>query len=77
MNGPTCNKGRCDRCGGDLGVHRVSWFNTDTICPTCQKQEEAHPDFAWAKAVEHEAVKNGDTNFPGVGWPGLNGRVER
>lgn len=68
---------QCDRCGGDPGAYRTSWFNTDAICSTCQKQEESHPDYAYAKAVEHNAVLNGYTNFPGVGWPGPNGRVKR
>jgi hypothetical protein len=68
---------RCDRCAKPTNITRMSWFNTDNICSTCQTQEEAHPDFAYAKAVEHEAVKNGDTNFPGVGWPGVNRSVKR
>jgi len=55
----------------------MSWFNTDNLCLSCQTQEEAHPDFTFAKDVEHEAVKNGNTNFPGVGWPGIKGRVNR
>ena len=67
----------CDRCPNPLGVHRTSWFNNDNLCSTCQQQEESHPDYAYAKAVEHEAVRNGDYNFPGVGWPGLDGRVAR
>ena len=67
----------CDRCRKQTTITTTSWFNTDTICQSCQKQEEAHPDYAYAKAVEHEAVKNGDYNFPGVGWPGIDGRVER
>ena len=28
-----------------------------------------------AKDVEHAAVVAGDMNFPGVGWPGRDGRV--
>lgn len=68
---------RCDRCATFTNITRMSWFNTDNLCPACQKREEAHPDYAYAKAVEHEAVVNGDTNFPGVGWPGVRGRVKR
>lgn len=68
---------RCGRCAKPTNITKVSWFNTDGICSTCQKQEEAHPDYAYAKAVEHEAVKSGNTNFPGVGWPGIDGRVTR
>ena len=66
----------CDRCPNPTTIYRVSWFNTaDTICPDCQKQEEAHPDYEYAKQAEKKAVRAGDTLFPGVGWPGVHGRV--
>ena len=68
---------RCGRCGGPMSVYRVSWFDTARICPTCQAYEEAHPDYRYAKAVEHASVVAGDLNFPGVGWPGRDGRVQR
>ena len=67
----------CDRCPKPTNIVKMSWFNTDNLCDDCQRQEEAHPDFPYAKAVEHEAVLKGDTNFPGVGWPGAGGRVCR
>ena len=67
----------CDRCSKATNRVKMSWFNTDNLCLSCQTQEEAHPDFTFAKDVEHEAVKNGNTNFPGVGWPGIKGRVNR
>ena len=67
----------CDRCSNPLGVHRVSWFNLDAICPACQTQEEAHPDYGYARDVERQRVQQGDFNFVGVGWPGVNGRVLR
>ncbi|NBR00669.1 MAG: hypothetical protein EBT79_02540 [Actinobacteria bacterium] len=60
-----------------MNVHRVSWFNVDRICEGCQSEEEAHPDFQNAREVEHAAVVAGDLNFPGVGWPGRDGRVMR
>lgn len=66
---------RCDRCGQTLTTSRVSFFNTDTLCPACQTVEEAHPDFETAKQAEHEACKRGDYNYPGVGWPGEHGRL--
>ena len=68
---------RCGRCAMPTNITKMSWFNTQDLCDACQKQEEAHPDYGYAKAVENEAVKNGDTNFPGVGWPGIDGRVKR
>lgn len=67
----------CDRCPKPTNTTRMSWFNTDTLCEGCQRQEEAHPDLAHAKAVEHAALLKGDTNFPGVGWPGVKGRLPR
>lgn len=67
----------CDRCPNTTNTTKMSWFNTDNLCEECQKQEESHPDYDYAKWVENEAVKEGDTNFPGVGWPGLDGRVAR
>ena len=65
----------CDRCKTTASTTKMSWFNTDALCEACQEQEEAHPDFAVARALEEEAVRRGDLNFPGVGWPGLDGRV--
>ena len=29
----------CDRCGGDLQVRIMSWFNNDTLCMTCSDKE--------------------------------------
>lgn len=68
---------KCDRCLGAMPVYRVSWFDTARLCQACQAEEEAHPDFQYARDVEHQAVRDGDTNFPGVGWPGRDGRVTR
>ena len=67
----------CDRCFNPTPVYRVSWFNLDRICQACQAEEESHPDFQYAREVEHQAVRGGDMNFPGVGWPGRDGRVDK
>lgn len=67
----------CDRCQGPMPFYRVSFFNTARICLDCQTEEEAHPDFAYARAVEHAAFVAGNMNFPGVGWPGRDDRVTR
>lgn len=63
------NKKKCDRCGGPLTIRIMSRFNTDTICPDCEVKEKAHPLYEKAKAVELDAVKNGNYNFPGIGKP--------
>ena len=53
----------------------MSRFNTDTLCPECEQEERQHPDYQKAVA-ELDAVRHGDLNFPGIGWPGKNGRVK-
>jgi hypothetical protein len=30
----------CDRCPNPLDVRTTSWFNNDTICMACSKQEK-------------------------------------
>jgi len=68
---------KCARCLTSMVVYSMSWFNRDMVCPSCSEQEQAHPDFAYARAAEEAAVKQDDFNFPGVGWPGVKGRVPR
>ncbi len=60
---------KCERCFMPNNVSKMSIFNTQMICPECQKKEEAHPDFNKAKQAELDAVKRGDYNFPGIGLP--------
>lgn len=67
---------KCDRCRKPAPLSSCSWFNTQTLCGACSKEEEAHPDYRYARDREREAVIAGDYNFPGVGWPGVDGRVE-
>ncbi len=69
--------GRCDRCKKETLTHTGSWFSRETICVSCSREEAKHPDYEYAKAVEMEAVAEGNLNFPGVGWPGPDGRVPR
>ena len=66
---------KCDRCGGELRVRQMSRFNTDVLCMRCIEEERMHPDYEKAAAAELEAVRRGDMNFPGIGWPGKDGRV--
>jgi len=67
----------CARCGKATDVTIMSRFNTDIICIPCEDAEKKHPDYQYAAEQELAAVKGGDMNFPGVGWPGTNGRVRR
>lgn len=67
---------KCDRCGGSLEAGRMmSRFNEDTLCMKCIEEEKNHPDYEKAAAAELEAVRRGDMNFPGIGWPGKDGRI--
>ena len=59
----------CDRCNSEVSAHTTSMFNTDDICLFCKKEERAHPDYNKAKKAEHDAVKAGDMNYPGIGLP--------
>ena len=68
---------KCDRCGGSLdGGRTVSRFSMDVICMDCEREERQHPDYQKAADAELAAVRRGDMNFPGIGWPGKNGRVK-
>ena len=67
---------KCDRCGRELIVRVMSRFNTDTLCSECEQDERRHPDYQKAAAAELDAIRRGDLNFPGIGWPGRNGRVK-
>ena len=69
-------KKKCDRCGGDLKVRIMSRFNTDCICMKCAEEERQHPDYQKAADAELDAVRRGNMNFPGIGWPGKNGRIK-
>jgi hypothetical protein len=62
----------CNRCQEEIRKGQattMSYFNEDTICMECKKQERAHPDFKRAQAAEHDEVRSGNHNFPGVGLP--------
>jgi len=53
----------------------MSFFNTQEICINCKQSERQHPDFEKARRAEEAACREGNYNFPGIGWPGENGRV--
>lgn len=67
--------GTCQRCGEETNTFTMSWFNTDNICMPCNDKEEAHPDIELAKDVEIAHTKAGNFNYPGIGFPGYDGRV--
>jgi hypothetical protein len=72
------NKQRCDRCGASLkGGFTMSRFSTDALCMKCAEEERQHPDYQFTNDIELAAVRAGDRNFAGLGWPGKNGRIKR
>ena len=52
------NQKNCDRCGKQLVVRTMSWFNSQTICMDCAKAETE------LKA----ALPNGGRNHEGCGY---------
>jgi hypothetical protein len=47
----------------------MSWFNTDLICPKCDRDERNHVEIDQARAADWEALMQGNSNFPGIGKP--------
>lgn len=47
----------------------MSMFDSTLICIPCLSAEKKHPDYAKASAAEQEALKKGDRNFKGIGYP--------
>lgn len=60
---------KCNRCGATNTSLKMSYFNTDMLCPSCISKEEKHPDYEKAREIERQHVLNGDYNFPGIGKP--------
>ena len=57
----------CDRCGGPTNnLTTMSIFNQDVICIPCKEKERKDPDYELARQAEEEAVRRGDTNYPGL-----------
>jgi hypothetical protein len=55
---------KCDRCRKDMSDCSISKFNSDYICGTCQKKEQAHPQYSIANEVAKRV-----SNFSGIGKP--------
>ena len=72
------SKKRCDRCGAPLeGGFTMSRFDTSALCMKCAEEERQHPDYRLAADIELAAVRAGNRNFEGIGWPGKNGRIKQ
>ncbi|NLK84248.1 MAG: hypothetical protein GX280_09275 [Lentisphaerae bacterium] len=46
------------------------------LCFDCLEEERQHPDYQKAVDAELAALRSGNRNFAGLGWPGKNGRVK-
>ena len=58
----------CDRCGKSLaGGRTMSMFNTDCICGECKKEEMKRADYKDAVKADHEAIRQGNYGFEGIG----------
>lgn len=59
----------CDRCHGSLAGGRImSMYNDDCICLRCKDEERKREDYKTAVQADHEAIRRGDHNFPGIGY---------
>ena len=47
----------------------MSFFNRDTLCLLCDRRERKHPNYARAREAETNAVREGNSNFHGIGCP--------
>ena len=62
-------RNKCRRCGDDLIISTMSYFDESEICLRCDEVERSHPSFEEARRVESEHVGRGNYNFEGVGLP--------
>ena len=53
----------------------MSRFNTDYICQNCVVEERQHPDYQLAVEAERAELAKGNWNYPGIGYPGKDGRI--
>lgn len=65
-------EGFCQRCGKSSDIHTMSMFDVALICLPCVELERTHPDYPRACDAESDALKKGDTNFKGIGYPNSN-----
>ena len=62
------NRTHCDRCKQPTkGTTIMSMYNTEIICMTCKAEETKRPDYKQAQDADHEAIKQGNYNFKGIG----------
>jgi len=62
-------EGKCQRCCEPTDMHTMSMFDVTLICMVCCEVEQRHPRYNQAREAEAQAVTQGNTNFPGIGYP--------
>lgn len=60
--------GRCHRCFKESRSHIMSMYNTDLICFDCKEKETKRDDYKNAVDADIKAIRDGDYNFPGIGY---------
>lgn len=60
------SKKNCDRCGKELKSRIMSKMNEDVLCEECCNEEKMHSRYKEAVDKEHQEVKNGNYNYPGL-----------
>lgn len=59
----------CDRCKKPLNGCRIqSMYSSAVLCMECHDKETKRSDYQEAVAADQAAIRNGDYNFPGIGW---------
>ncbi len=61
--------GNCQRCGQKTDVHTMSMFDVALICINCCEGEQRLDSYQAARNAERKALKSGDRNFKGIGYP--------
>lgn len=68
---------KCDRCGKESKIFKMSFFNKQECCTNCLLIEQLHDDYKDAKLKEHEECLKGNYNFDGVGLPSNYNKWEK
>jgi hypothetical protein len=61
--------GKCQRCSVEAKMYTMSMFDVSLICMDCAATEKIHPEYSKAQKAECDAIKKGNTNFEGIGYP--------
>lgn len=60
--------GRCHRCYKETNCYIMSMYNEDLICNDCKDAETKRSDYKDAVDADVRSIRNGNYNFPGIGY---------